>query len=100
MIINKSLKSSANSELVEEIIAKALTFLAHDPEIFSIFLDLTGLNPDEIRNQVNQHSFQSAIFEYLLADESLLLAFCSNCALEPASIQPVYEVLRQRTSAG
>ncbi|MGI9570285.1 MAG: DUF3572 domain-containing protein [Desulfobulbia bacterium] len=98
MIINKSLKPRSNPELIEEIIAKALIFLAQDPEILSRFLDLTGLKPEEIRSQVSQHTFQSAIFEYLLADESLLLAFCSNCALEPASIQPAYENLRRRNS--
>jgi len=94
--VNKFLNQSSNSEWAEEIVAKALSYLVHDPQIFSRFLELSGLKPEQIRSQINDRTFQTAILEFLLSDESLLLAFCSNCAVDPALIQPAHQAVNQK----
>lgn len=93
--MNKFLKQSSNSEFAEEIVTKALTYLANEPQIFSRFLSLTGLEPDEIRSQVNFNTFQSAVLEFLLSDEAFLLTFCSNSAIDPMSIKAAYHAISQ-----
>ena len=91
--MTKSLSRFSPPAFAKALVTKDLTFLAHEPELFSRFLDLTGLNPGEIRGQVKQRSFQCAVLDYLLSDESLLLTFCSNNAVDPETIQPVYQAI-------
>jgi hypothetical protein len=67
-----------------EIIAlNALTFLASDPYRFEAFLALSGLSVTEVAARAGERSFQRGVLEHLMANESLLVAFCAENGLKP-----------------
>jgi Protein of unknown function (DUF3572) len=63
---------------------KALAFLAGDGDRLGRFMALTGIEPGAIRALAREPSFQAAVLEHLLADESMLLQFCENEAIDAA----------------
>jgi hypothetical protein len=67
-----------------EIIAlNALTFLASDPHRFEAFLALSGLSVTEVAARAGERGFQRGVLEHLMANESLLVAFCAENGLKP-----------------
>ena len=64
----------------------ALGFLAADPERFSRFMDLSGLDLDAIRASATDPAFLGGLLDHLLADESLLLVFAEEHGLNPERI--------------
>ena len=83
MIINRSLP---NFDTAEAIAIKALGFLSADQELMGRFLTLSGLDPADLREIASEPSFLAAILDFLLTDDSLLLAFASNNGLSPEEI--------------
>jgi hypothetical protein len=68
----------------ESVIAlQALTFIASETERLERFLALTGLGPDDVRARAEEPDFLAGVLDHLLADESLLLAFCAEAGLAP-----------------
>jgi Protein of unknown function (DUF3572) len=63
-----------------------LGFLASDPERLGRFLTLTGVDPGDIRRLMKEQGFWQAIFDHLFDDESLLLAYCAEQQILPASL--------------
>jgi len=74
------------TEEAQVIALKMLTFLAEDSERFGRFLAVTGLGPSDFRRRAGEPSFLAFVADYLLADQSLLLAFAGNHALDPQTI--------------
>jgi hypothetical protein len=70
----------------EMIAISALGFLAEDPARLSRFLDITGLNPATLRQAAGEPRFLASVLDYLMADESLMLAFAANSATSPETI--------------
>jgi len=60
----------------------ALTFLAADPTHIAGFLTATGAEPADMRRFARTDEGQAAVLDYLLSDETLLLAFvvAEGCA--------------------
>nr|WP_321444263.1 DUF3572 domain-containing protein [uncultured Cohaesibacter sp.] len=83
MTINRSLP---NFETAEAIAIKALGFLSADPDLMGRFLALSGLDPADLREIASEASFLAAILDFLLTDDSLLLAFASNNGLTPEEV--------------
>ncbi len=83
MTINRSLP---NFETAEAIAIKALGFLSADPDLMGRFLALSGLDPADLREIASESSFLAAILDFLLTDDSLLLAFASNNGLTPEEV--------------
>ena len=77
---------SAGSEQAETMALRALAFIAGDEERFQRFLVMTGAAPDDVRAQAAEPDFLAGVFDHLLADETLLLAFAEEAALEPEAI--------------
>lgn len=70
-----------------EIIAiNALGFLAEDPARLSRFLDITGLNPATLRQAAGEPRFLASVLDYLMNDESLMLAFAAHHGASPETI--------------
>lgn len=70
-----------------EIIAiGALGFLAEDPARLSRFLDITGLNPATLRQAAGEPRFLASVLDYLMNDESLMLAFAAHQGTTPETI--------------
>ncbi|MCA3596102.1 MAG: DUF3572 domain-containing protein [Methylobacterium sp.] len=70
----------------EMLAISALSFLAEEPERLSRFLDLTGLSPITLRQAAADPRFLASVLDYLVADESLLLAFAANAQVAPETV--------------
>ncbi|GGD10967.1 MULTISPECIES: DUF3572 family protein [Hyphomicrobiales] len=55
-----------------------LTFLLDDSQRIDGFLRMTGITPQDLRQLVATIEGQTAILDYLLGNESLLLAFTAE----------------------
>lgn len=70
----------------EMIAIGALGFLAEDPARLSRFLDTTGLNPATLRQAASEPRFLASVLDYLMADESLMLAFAAHNGTSPETV--------------
>ncbi|WP_156150791.1 DUF3572 domain-containing protein [Hyphomicrobium sp. 99] len=77
----------------EALALQVLAFLLGDSTQSSRFLALTGITPDDLRNVASSPEIQSATFEHILSDEGLLLSFCQEAGVDPATIGPAYHLL-------
>ncbi|MCF6199057.1 MAG: DUF3572 domain-containing protein [Hyphomicrobiaceae bacterium] len=80
-------------EDAREIAIRALSFLAGDAEHMSRFLALSGMGPQDIRENADEAPFQAALLEHLMSDEALLLSFCGNENIDPQLISPALHLL-------
>jgi hypothetical protein len=80
-------------DTAQAIALEGIAFLAADPARLRLFLDLTGLRPCELRKQIATPALHRAALEHIAADESLLLAFAANCAIDPETIAPALTAL-------
>lgn len=60
-----------------------LRFLAADSERLGRFLDVTGLSAQDLRSRAAEPDFLGGVLDYLLSDESLLLAFTAEEGISP-----------------
>jgi hypothetical protein len=79
-------KTPDSSEEAEIVALRALGFLAADPERFSRFMDLAGLDLEAIRASAGDAAFLGGVFDHLLGDESLLLIFAEEHGVKPERI--------------
>ncbi len=70
----------------EMIAIAALGFLSEDPARLARFLDITGLNPATLRKAAGEPRFLGSVLDYLMTDESLMLAFSASTGMAPESI--------------
>jgi hypothetical protein len=89
----RPLSQRFTSEDAETLALQALTFLVCEPQRLSRFLALTGMDVQAIRAAAVSADLQTAILEYLLSDESLLLTFCQERGIDPATIGPMHDLL-------
>lgn len=68
------------------IAAKALIFIAQDPDRIGGFLAQSGVGPAEIRTRTQDPAFLGGILDYLLADESMLLDFAGWAGVDASQI--------------
>ncbi len=92
-MIGQSRKSPLSREDAQEIAIRTLTFLAGDEERMSRFLALSGMGPQDIRDNANEAGFHVALLDYLMSDEALLLTFCGNENIDPQLIAPAHHLL-------
>lgn len=94
------MKVTSHSNLDAEILAiTALSFLAEDQERMVRFLNLTGIDPAEIRSLATSPAFFVAILDHLLSDEGLLLAFATNQQIRPETVVQARHSLAPDTSS-
>ncbi len=84
-----------SAEYAANIALKALEFIAKDPRRLARFVGLTGLARDDVASLAQSGGFQAALLDYLLADETLLLVFASECGVHPKDISPAKVRLAQ-----
>ncbi|MDA1132795.1 MAG: DUF3572 domain-containing protein [Proteobacteria bacterium] len=73
-------------DLAESLALRALGWLAAEPERLGGFLAVTGVGPDVLRDRATDSDLLAAVLDHLLADETLLLAFCGDDAADPADV--------------
>ena len=79
-------KSSPARNDGEEIAVSALGFLAEDEVRLSRFLSLSGLGPHNLRAAAADSGFLTAVLDYNMADEKLLVAFATAQSLSPDAV--------------
>ena len=70
----------------ETLAARALGFLAEEPERLGGFLAMSGLDPTTIRRAARDPGFLPAVLDHLLGNENLLLAFAEAERLPPEAV--------------
>lgn len=80
-------------DAAETIALAALAFLASESARLERFMALTGMTPDELRLRATEPDTLAAVLEYVLHDESLLLAFTANHGIDPAMVAPAHVLL-------
>ncbi len=86
-------KSTLTKQQAEMIGIAGLSYLAADPERIGRFLAVTGLGPENVRAAARDPSFLPALLDYLLANETELVAFASEMNLDPGRVQAARDVL-------
>jgi Protein of unknown function (DUF3572) len=77
----------------EAIGLQALVFLTAEPSRLSRFLDITGVTADRLRAEAGEPHMLAAILSHILEDESLLLVFAAENALDPEAVGPAVTLL-------
>jgi hypothetical protein len=85
--------TSALRETAEQLAVVALGFLAAEPDRLSRFLALSGLGPENLRAAAADPAFLTSVLDYLLGDETLLLAFAADQGQAPESVAAARRVL-------
>ena len=78
--------SSAAREAAEMLAIAALSFIAEEPERLAAFLSASGLTVERLRESAGTAGFLAGVLDHMLADESLLMAFADQAAIDPADI--------------
>jgi hypothetical protein len=73
-------------ETAQELAVRAFVFLAVDAERARLFAAQSGLSPENLREAAETPEFLEGVLDYFMSDESLLLAFTSNCSIDPADV--------------
>ena len=70
----------------EEIATAAFGLLAEEPERTARFLNLSGLNPEDLRAIAGTSEFHIAVLDYVRRDESLLLVLAARQGVDAERI--------------
>lgn len=87
------LPSSNAREVAEMLAIQALGFMAEEPERLGAFLNATGLSLERLRESATAPGFLAGVLEHMLANESLLLAFATSAAIDPAEVARAHNAL-------
>ena len=74
----------------------ALTFIAYlasDDERLQRFCDYSGMGGTEMKDRLQEPDFHAFLFDYLLQDETALLAFCAENAIQPEKLMRMRSTL-------
>lgn len=80
-------------EEADVIALGALRFLAEVPERMGRFMALTGIGPDTLRNSAGAPEVLAAVLDHLMQDDSTLLMFCAENAIDPETIGSAHACL-------
>jgi Protein of unknown function (DUF3572) len=76
----------AAAEQAETLALRALAFIAADEERFQRFLASSGTTPDDVRRRAADPDFLAGVYDHMLADEALLVAFADAADIAPEKI--------------
>ncbi|KXG86466.1 DUF3572 domain-containing protein [Agrobacterium bohemicum] len=63
-----------------------LGWLASEPDMLSRFLALTGLQPNMLRQSVNDPGFLAGLTDFIMSHEPDLMAFCEATGTKPEDV--------------
>lgn len=75
-----------DDENARNLAARALVFIAQDPERIGQFLAMTGIGPAEIRSRAQDPAFLAGILDHLMSDEAMVLDFAAWAEIDAASV--------------
>ena len=73
---------------------EALAWLAADAGGLSRFQAVSGVSGEELREAAGSPELSVAVFDFLLAHEELLLAFCQTSGTEPQMLHQARRLLQ------
>ncbi|MCB1473982.1 MAG: DUF3572 domain-containing protein [Rhodobiaceae bacterium] len=77
----------------------ALGFIAADAELLERFLSTCGIGPQTLRAAAGEPGFLGAVTGYLMANESVLLAFTANAGLPADAVGRAHALLTSDAGA-
>lgn len=80
-----------HSEAAETFALKGLAFVVADEGLLSAFLNLSGLEPDDLRARAGEPELLAAVIDFLLSDDARLALFCEA---EETTAQKVHAARR------
>ncbi|OGT69681.1 MAG: hypothetical protein A3J38_07585 [Gammaproteobacteria bacterium RIFCSPHIGHO2_12_FULL_45_9] len=75
-----------NREQAEIIALQALVFLTKDQELFGRFIANSGTTPQDLKDHFTNPDFLGGVLDTILADDAILLDFCSEASLSPETL--------------
>ena len=96
-VVNR-LKTKRNESILNEKEAEnlgllAFGFIAGEPEYFSRFAGITGIDIADVAEIAGSKEFLTAVLNFLLSDQSLLLSFCQNNTIQPHEVDKSHQIL-------
>ena len=79
----------------EELAVAALAFIAQEPDRLLRFLDLSGLDPANLRPAAAEPGFLTGVLDYVSGDEGLLVAFAADAGVDPTAIETARQLLSE-----
>lgn len=73
-------------EYAETIALQSLTWLLQDEDLLPRFLAATGADPAQMAVLAGDSGFLAAVLDFLLSEDSLVLAFAEAAGLAPDSV--------------
>lgn len=70
-----------------------LGHLAEDPSQLAEFMNVSGFNPQSLRQSLGSDGLERGLIEYFAAKEPLLLALCANANMRPEVFMAVWNRL-------
>lgn len=84
----KSVDKVTKSQQAAEIMAlTALTWVLGQDELVGAFLNATGTTPQDLGALTQTPLFQAAILDFLMEDDTRIMAFCDAQSLPYTSVQ-------------
>ena len=77
----------------ETLALKGLSWLAGDPETLLRFLDVSGLEPDDLRGRAGDPELLAAVLDYLLADDALMTGLCAGEGIKTEDVHKARTLL-------
>ncbi|GLS43002.1 DUF3572 domain-containing protein [Methylobacterium brachythecii] len=79
-------KFDHGDQVTESLSLDVLVWLAGDEERLFPFLQLSGLNPETVRESARDPAFLGAVLDHVMGDETLLLACADALDVKPEKI--------------
>ena len=79
-------RGSETTGEAEVIALNMLAFLADDETRLGTFLNLTGAPPGDLPRLAREPQFLAGVFDFVLADQALLLLFAESHGVRPESL--------------
>ena len=70
----------------ESLSINALVWIASDSVMMRRFLDLTGIEADQIRVAAQEPAFLAGVLKFILAHEPTLMAFAQSADIHPSTV--------------
>lgn len=67
---------SISAQSAETLALNALGWLVGNDELLPVFLGSTGASAQDLRDRANETEFLGSVLEFLMLDDSWVIAFC------------------------
>jgi hypothetical protein len=87
--------ASVSPATAEITALRGLAYLASSGSAIARFVEVSGVEPAELRARAGDKDFLASVLDFLLADDDLLLGFCGEESFDPKEIHMARRALSQ-----